>query len=313
MARFPSIPGLAAASQQDVLNLWEGLGYYSRARNLHKAAQIVTEEYGGELPGDVGSLLSLPGIGKYTAGAIASLAFSKDEPAVDGNVKRVLARVFMVEEPVDSTSGEKRIWALTSENIPSGRAGDYNQALMELGAKVCTPRNPDCAHCPIKEDCKAHAAGRQADLPVKKPKVKIPHHNVAAAVIRKGKRVLIAQRPQDDMFGGMWEFPGGKQEEGETLQTCLKREIKEELGVKIKVSEEIGVFKTTYSHFRVTLYAFECKLSSGRPRSIQVDDFRWVPLDALEDFPMSKLDRLISQQLTQSNGRLACVENSNAG
>jgi A/G-specific adenine glycosylase len=297
MARFPTILDLAAASQQDVLTLWEGLGYYSRVRNLHKAARVVAKEYDGELPGDVESLRTLPGIGRYTAGAIASLAFGLDEPAVDGNVKRVLARAFMVEESVDDTSGEKRIWALASENLPPGRAGEYNQALMELGALICLPRVPDCSHCPINEDCLAHAAGRQADLPVKRPKAKIPHHIVTAAVIRKDGRVLIAQRSQDEMFGGMWEFPGGGLEDGETLQTCLKREIKEELGVKIKVDEEIGVFKNTYSHFRVTLHAFACTLRGGRPRSLQVDDFRWVTLDELEDFPMGKLDRLISQQV----------------
>jgi A/G-specific adenine glycosylase len=303
MASFPTIEDLGVASQQDVLNLWEGLGYYSRARNLHKAAQIVAQDHEGELPDNVQALRALPGIGRYTAGAIASIAFGMDEPAVDGNVKRVLARVFRVEEPVDSTRGEKRIWALASEHLPSGQAGDYNQALMELGATVCLPGNPNCAQCPIQGDCQAYTAGRQAEYPHKKPKTKIPHHRVTAAVIRKGKHVLIAQRAQDDMFGGMWEFPGGKQEEDESLKSCLKREIKEELGVKIKVSEEIGVFSTTYTHFSVTLHAFKCQLDGGRPRPVEVDDLRWVTVDELDGFPMSKLDRLISQELQKSNQR----------
>jgi A/G-specific adenine glycosylase len=303
MARFPTLEDLASATQQDVLNLWEGLGYYSRARNLHKAAQIVVQENEGELPGDAQSLRSLPGIGPYTAGAIASIAFGLDEPIVDGNIKRVLARVFMVEEPVDSTAGEKHIWALASEHLPSGQAREYNQALMEVGARVCLPRNPDCSHCPIQADCQAYSKGLQANYPRRKPKAKIPHHNVAAAVIRKGARVLIAQRAQDDMFGGMWEYPGGKQKDGESLKSCLKREIKEELGVKIKVKDEIGIFNTTYTHFSVTLHAFECQLDGGRPRPIEVDDLRWVTLDELDDFPMSKLDRLISQELQHSNGK----------
>jgi A/G-specific adenine glycosylase len=303
MASFPTIEDLAAASQQDVLNLWEGLGYYSRARNLHKAAQIIAQEYGGELPADVKTLCALPGIGRYTAGAIASIAFGLDEPAVDGNVKRVLARVFRVEDPVDTTTGEKRIWALASAHLPPGQAGDYNQALMELGATVCLPNSPDCAQCPIQGDCRAHAAGCQIEYPRRKPRAKIPHYTVTAAVIRRGRRVLIAQRAQDDMFGGMWEFPGGKQEDGESLKACLKREIKEELGVKIKVSEEIGVFNTTYTHFSVTLHAFECQLDGGTPRPVEVDDLRWVTVDDLDDFPMSKLDRLISQELQQGNGR----------
>jgi A/G-specific adenine glycosylase len=303
MASFPTIEDLAAAPQQEVLNLWEGLGYYSRARNLHKAAQVVVNEFGGELPGKVKSLRSLPGIGRYTAGAIASTAFGLDEAAVDGNVKRVLARVFQVEEPVDSPAGERRIWALASEHLPPGQAGDYNQALMELGALVCLPSKPDCAQCPIQGDCQAHTAGHQAEYPRRKPKTKIPHHTVTAAVIQKGEHVLIAQRAQADMFGGMWEFPGGKQEEGESLKSCLKREIKEELGVKIKVREEIGVFDTTYTHFRVTLHAFLCQLDRGTPQPIEVDDLRWVTLDELDDYPMSKLDRLISQELQQMNGR----------
>jgi len=206
---------------------------------------------------------------------------------------------------VDTTVGEKRIWALAAEHLPTGQAGDYNQSLMELGAKVCLPRNPDCGHCPIQEDCQAFSTGLQAELPLKKPKAKVPHHIVAAAVIRKGKCVLITQRAQDDMFGGMWEFPGGKQEDGESLKSCLKREINEELGVTIKVSEEIGVFNTTYTHFSVTLHAFECKLDGGRPKKVEVADLRWVTMDELDDYPMSKLDRQISQELQQSNKRVS--------
>ncbi|TES93094.1 MAG: A/G-specific adenine glycosylase, partial [Anaerolineales bacterium] len=157
MARFPTIADLALASQQDALTLWEGLGYYSRARNLHKAAQVVIEEHGGELPGNVKALQSLPGIGRYTAGAIASLVFGLDEPVVDGNVKRVMARVFMVDEMVDVPAGERKIWALAAEHLPLGKAADYNQALMDLGAMVCLPNNPDCERCPLREDCQAYA------------------------------------------------------------------------------------------------------------------------------------------------------------
>lgn len=299
MTRFPTIADLAASSQQEVLNLWEGLGYYSRARNLHRAAQIVMKEYGGELPQDVKALRALPGIGRYTAGAIASLAFGLDEPVVDGNVKRVLARFFGVEIPVDTSAGEKEIWRLAAEHLPPGQAGDYNQALMGLGAGVCLPRSPDCQVCPLVEDCWAYAQDAQAGLPVKKPKPPVPHHTVTAAVIQNGSRVLIAQRPTDGLLGGMWEFPGGKQEEEEDLPTCLKREIKEELGVKIKVGEEIGVFKHAYTHYKVTLHAFACQLQQGEPKTLQVDDLRWVTLEELEDFPMGKLDRQISQKLLE--------------
>lgn len=179
MAAFPTIAALAAASQQDVLNLWEGLGYYSRARNIHKAAQVVVDEYDSTLPDEVDRLLKLPGIGKYTAGAIASLAFGKDEAVVDGNVKRVLARVFNVQEAVDTGAGEKAIWELAREHLSPGQAGDYNQALMDLGASVCLPRNPLCETCPISDECVANKLGIQRELPHKKPKPDVPHHTVA--------------------------------------------------------------------------------------------------------------------------------------
>ncbi len=303
MSRFPKISDLAAASQQEVLNLWEGLGYYSRARNIHKAAQMVMDNFDGKLPQNIKALRSLPGIGRYTAGAIASQAFGLNEPVVDGNIKRLLARVFKVEKPVDTSAGEKKIWALAAENLPSGQASDYNQALMELGATVCLPRNPNCKACPLMQDCLAFAEGIQTKLPIKKPKKAIPHHTVTAAVIEENGLLLIAQRPQDGLLGGMWEFPGGKVEEGEGLETCLKREIKEELGVKIKVSEEIGVYQHAYTHFKVTLHAFACQLNGGRPKSLQVSEIRWVSLDELADYPMGKLDRQISLKLQQMNGQ----------
>jgi A/G-specific adenine glycosylase len=297
MDRFPTVNELAAASQQEALNLWEGLGYYSRARNLHKAARTVIEEYNGQLPKDVKALRELPGIGRYTAGAIASLAFGQDEAVVDGNVKRVLSRAFDVQEPVDTSAGEKAIWALAEKHLPAGRAGDYNQALMDLGATICLPRNPKCAECPVKRICKAYALQIQEERPVFKPKSHIPHHMVAAAVIRKNGRVLIAQRPQGGLLGGMWEFPGGKQEDGEALKACLRREIQEELGVQIKVGNELGVFRHAYTHFRVTLHAFACTLSTGKPQAIVPDGLKWVKPDSLEGYPMGKLDRRISQTL----------------
>ncbi len=299
MARFPTTADLAAASQQEVLNLWEGLGYYSRARNLHKAAQVVVEEYGGELPNDVDELIKLPGIGRYTAGAVASLAFGLDEPVVDGNVKRVLARVFDVQEAVDSSAGGKRIWELARQHLPPGKAGTYNQALMDLGAGVCLPRSPDCGHCPISDLCQANQLGLQAELPRKKPKAEVPHHTVAAGVIWRGGKVLIAQRPADGLLGGMWEFPGGKREDGEDLPACLRRELDEELAVRVIVGNEIGVFKHAYTHFRVTLHAFSCKIKVGKPTAHEAQQIVWVTLDQLDDYPMGKLDRLVSRRLLE--------------
>lgn len=297
LAAFPTIAELAAADQQDVLNLWEGLGYYSRARNLHKAAQLVMSEHSGQLPASRAKLEKLPGIGPYTAGAIASLAFGLDEAVVDGNVKRVLSRIFEIETPIDTTKGTKAIWALAEHHLPSGEAADYNQALMELGATVCTPRQPDCLNCPVAELCGAKANGRQAELPIRKPKAKVPHYTVTAAVLWREGKVLIAQRRQDALLGGMWEFPGGKREEGENLKDCLKREILEELRVTIEAGEKVGVFKHAYTHFKVTLHAYTCQLTKGEPQLHEHQALRWVRLSELDDYPMGKIDRQISIEL----------------
>jgi A/G-specific adenine glycosylase len=301
MSHFPDIATLAEANQQEVLKLWEGLGYYGRARNLHRTAKILVEESEGRLPSDPQSLCNLPGIGRYTAGAIASFAFGLDEPVVDGNVKRVMARFFNLEEPVDRSAGERRIWELVEEHLPTGRASEYNQALMDLGAMVCTPRKPNCENCPLVAECQAYKLGVQQERPLTTGKQVLPHHTVTAAVIRKDGLVLLAQRPEAGLLGGMWEFPGGKQEPGEDLPTCLRREIVEELGVKIRVGEALGVFKHAYTHFRVTLHAFQCELLDGIPRPLGVDDVIWVKYSELGNYPMGKLDRQISERLMEAN------------
>jgi A/G-specific adenine glycosylase len=298
MRRFPSVEALARASQQDVLAAWEGLGYYSRARNLQRAAVRVMDEYGGELPRDTATLRKLPGVGRYTAGAIASLAFGLDEPALDGNIRRVLARVFNVTGPAKSKESERRLWELAAANLPPGRAGDYNQALMDLGATVCTPKAPDCPHCPLGELCQARRLGVQEQRPAAVNKPAVPHHTVTAAVIWRDGRLLLAQRPPEGLLGGMWEFAGGKLQPGEDLAACLKREIREELGVEIDVHESLGVYHHAYSHFRVTLHAFACSLWEGaEPRPLQVHDLRWVVPADLGDYPMGKLDRQIARRI----------------
>jgi A/G-specific adenine glycosylase len=298
MERFPTIAALASASQQEVLSLWEGLGYYSRARNLHRAAQVVVAEYGGELPRDLKALQKLPGIGRYTAGAIASIAFGLDAPALDGNIRRVLARVFNVAEPARSPQGERRLWELAAAHLPPGQAGDYNQALMDMGAMICTPRFPDCPQCPLNAMCEARRLGIQDLRPVLEPRRQTPHYTVTAAVIERDGQVLITQRPPQGLLGGLWEFPGGKQEQGESLPDCLRREIGEELAVQVEVGEPFGVYEHAYTHFRVTLHAFRCRLQNGRePEPVQVHDLRWVSRDELADYPMGKIDRQIAKRL----------------
>jgi A/G-specific adenine glycosylase len=298
MNRFPGIAELAAASEQEVLFLWDGLGYYSRARNLYKAAKIVMNEFGGEIPREPAELRKLPGIGRYTVGAIASMAFGQDVPTLDANLRRIFARVFDVAQPADSHPGEDILWRLAEQHLPKGQAGDYNQALMDLGATVCLPKNPRCLLCPLKELCQACLLGIQAQRPVLKPKNAVPHYTVTAAVIWREGEVLLAKRPSKGLLGGMWEFPGGKVEKDETLQAGLMREIHEELGGEIRVGDLIGVYQHAYTHFRITLHAFQCELTSGKLIPIEAAALAWIHPANLKDYPMGKVDRQIARKLS---------------
>jgi len=301
--QFPDIKTLAAADEQTVLSVWEGLGYYSRARNLHRAAQQIMSKFNGQLPRTVEDLKSLPGIGAYTAGAIASIAFGEDVPAVDANVRRVLARYFNVSLPARSTRGEGQLWQLAQAHLPPGQAGDYNQALMDLGALICTPKNPLCSQCPISDGCKARLYGLQDQRPVILPKKSIPYLMVTAAVIQRDGLVLLAQRPPDGLLGGLWEFPGGTLEKNDIdLVSCLRREINEELGVEINIMKPYGRYRHAYSHFKITLYAFLCTLlPDNDPKPMEGQTLAWVAVGALTDYPMGKVDRLIANRLIGEN------------
>ena len=297
MQRFPTTAALAAADEQEVLKVWEGLGYYSRARSLQRAAMLVMERHNGIIPASRAELEALPGVGPYTAGAIASIAYGQDEIALDGNLRRVLARVFDIDLPARSPQAEQQFARCWRENLPAGRAGDYNQALMDLGALICAPRSPACAACPLQGICLAEKLGLQDKRPVLEKKTPLPHHIVTAAVIRIEDKVLIARRPANGLLGGLWEFPGGKLEPGEDLHACLKREISEELGVLVRVGAQIGVYKHAYTHFKVTLHAFACELEAGEPRAVQAAEIYWANLGDLANFPMGKIDRMISAAL----------------
>ncbi len=287
MVRFPTIKSLADASEQDVLNEWEGLGYYSRARNLYKAAKTVVEQYEGQLPRDLVALRRLPGIGRYTVGAIASMAFGMDEPTLDGNIRRIFARIFDIHLPADLPSGEKALWNLVAEHLPKGKAGDYNQALMDLGATICLPKNPRCLICPVMELCQARAKGVQDQRPVLKPAKKMPHYIHAAAVIVKHGRVLLAKRPSKGLLGGMWEFPNGRVEDDSARE--LSKNLRSGYQLKVRSDDALGVVKHAYTHFKVTVHVFQCELVSMTKNQ----NLKWVKLKNLEDFPMGKVDRQI--------------------
>jgi len=295
IACFPTVLALAEAPLEDVLKQWEGLGYYSRARALHRAAQVVVAEHNGELPADVEALRRLPGIGAYTAGAIASIAFGIPAPAVDGNVRRVMARVLAWAEP-DAAGLEAavRAWILPESS------GAFTEALMELGATLCRPKSPQCLLCPWCDLCQARALGQPESFPTRKPRKPVPHYDVAAAVTtRDDGRVLVARRRQDDMLGGLWEFPGGKREDGESLPEALRRELQEEMGIQATVGQQLIVVKHAYTHFRITLHAFACRLAveSPPPQCIECDDFRWATLEEIAALPMSVADRKIAEIL----------------
>ncbi len=301
MARFPTVEALADASLHAVLMVWEGLGYYRRAHNLHRAARQVVERFEGRLFSDVQALCSLPGIGPCTAGAIASIAFGQRAAVLDGNAVRVLARLIDLDADVTRAPTRSQLWALAESLVPAERPGEYNQALMELGRKVCRPARPRCHRCPLAELCQARATGSQLERPVRPSPRRGRHYDVTAGVIWRGGQVLISQRSLDDMLGGLWEFPGGKQQDGESLQECLKREIREELDIEIEVGEPLVTIKHAYTHFRITLHAFVCRYQSGRPRPLEVADFEWVKLDQLQDYPFPVTDqKIIAVLLGQS-------------
>ena len=307
MAQFPTVADLAAAPLDDVLKLWEGLGYYSRARNLHAAAQLVMVEFNGRIPTTAAELMKLKGIGRYTAGAIASIAFDEAVPVLDGNVIRVLSRLTDLAEDVTQTATKNRLWQIAEELVPQQRSGDYNQALMELGQSICVPQKPLCLLCPLATQCLARQHGTQLERPVKPPRKKTPHYDVVAGIIWKtktspldGGEFLIAQRPFDGLLGGLWEFPGGKQEAGESLPQALQREIKEELAISINVGDFVTSVKHAYTHFRITLHAFHAQYYAGKVQHLGVANHQWVTLQQLDDYAFAVTDRKIIQALQNS-------------
>lgn len=304
LAAYPTVSDLAAAPLDAVLKLWEGLGYYTRARNLHRAAQAVAAR-GGEFPATVDDLLALPGIGRYTAGAIASIAFGVRAPVLDGNVIRVYARLLDLPDDVTRTETQTRLWAQAETWLPADRAGDYNQALMDLGRLICKPKKPLCAACPLQAHCLAFERGTQAERPVKAAKAPTPHYQVAAGMIwNESGELLIAQRPLDGLLGGLWEFPGGKQEAGESLPECLRRELREELAIEVEVGELFTRVEHAFTHFRITLHAFTCRYLDGEPQALGVRDWAWVAPDDLARYSFGKADRQVIEALTRRGGML---------
>ena len=285
---YPTVHALAEAPEGDVLALWSGLGYYRRARMLHQGAQHVARERAGVFPDDAEALRTIPGIGPYTAGAVASIAFGRASPLVDGNVARVLARLFAVEEDVRGGPGLARIWALAGALVDARAPGEWNQALMELGATVCTPRAPRCEACPVRESCDAHARGIEGELPRLRPKPKPKEEARIAIVATRGETVLLARRKPELRFGGLWEPPGAEGVDPAPLSALA--------GAPLAGVREIGRVAHVLSHRRLDVRVFAAHLSrvpSARARADDYDDRRLARADQLGKIGLSTLARKI--------------------
>jgi A/G-specific adenine glycosylase len=304
IARFPDVRALDAASEDEVLKLWEGLGYYSRARNLRRAARRIMEHHDGAFPRDPDAIRALPGVGPYTAGAIASVAFNAPLPAVDANVLRVFARVLDISEPVGAPAVKRRIEAAACELLDPLQARAFNQALMELGALVCKPRKPGCSSCPLATQCLAFANGTAEQRPVLKPGPEIIRVNMACGVLASRGRIFIQKRRQGDVWPGLWEFPGGVMEQGETPEETLVREYQEETELRVQAGGKIGVLRTSYTRYRITLHGFFCQAAPGvdpeaQYRLHEADEARFVIPAELKNFAFpSGHARLVAKLLT---------------
>ena len=301
MDRFPTVQTLAKSPLDDILKLWEGLGYYSRARNLYKAAGEIVDRLNGIIPQTYQGLLELPGIGGYTAGAICSIAYNQDIPVVDANVKRVFARILDMEEPVEQTASVRKIREMASSLIPSGQAGHFNQSLMELGALVCTPKSPNCKACPVTPHCLAKQRQTVDSRPVLPPRKKTLALEVSAGVLIRDGRILVQKRLPKGLMAGLWEFPGGKLQPGESPEQALVREFAEELDIDIECGKKITVIQHAYTRFRVRLHTFWCTMKNPaqKPALNAAEEIRWVVPQELDVLAFPSADRRLIQILME--------------
>jgi len=287
MRAFPSLEALAGAEQEQVLLLWQGLGYYSRARRLHQGARQLlgqTADGADPWPRTLEGWLELPGIGRSTAGSILSSAFDLPFAILDGNVKRVLAR--LIASPRPPARELPGLWRLSEQLLDPQRPRAFNQALMDLGATVCTPRNPACGTCPWRGECAAYAAGTPTAYPVKDAPRELPFQVIGVGVVFNDRgQVLIDQRLEEGLLGGLWEFPGGKQEPGEAIEATIARELQEELAITVEVGAQLISVDHAYSHKRLRFEVHCCRWLSGTPQALACQQWRWVEPAQLGDYP----------------------------
>ncbi len=299
MARFPTVESLAEAPPEEVLRLWEGLGYYRRAHNLHRSARIVAENHGGQFPAASEELRRLPGVGRYTAAAIAAMAFGQPTVALDGNLRRVLSRLVKLENDPRSPEGERTLARLASAALPDHQASAFNQALMDLGALVCTPKAPTCDRCPLADHCQALRQGVQEQLPVRAARAETPLRQMVAGVILHRGKTLIGRRAAGGLLGGLWGYPHGELEPDESPTRGLRRIMREEFGLQLTEAEALLPLAHAYTHFRVELHPFLCSIKGRRAKNGRFRELSWVAPNELDQHPMGKLDRKLSALLQE--------------
>ncbi|TAJ97067.1 MAG: A/G-specific adenine glycosylase [Candidatus Manganitrophaceae bacterium] len=300
LSRFPTLRDLAAAPLDKVLKSWEGLGYYARARHLHRAANEMVARFEGNFPSRFEEILSLPGIGRSTAGAIATIALGQRHPILDGNVKRVLCRYFCVEEDPKKKETEKQLWQFSEKLLPRKEPDHYTQAIMDLGATICTPAEPRCPLCPVRNQCKAFEKGVQGRLPMKALGKRVPERDYVAGVLFRGKRVLIRRRPAKGLLGGLWEFPGGQVDldgKGRSVEKKITEALRKEIPWRVDQWSPWGKVKHTFTHFKMTLHVYSGR--SGERQGQNTDEQKWVDVEALSDYAFSSAHQKILLKLKE--------------
>ena len=305
LRRFPTIGTVASATEEQLLKVWEGLGYYRRARLFHQACGRIVADHNGRFPADPGAFRRLPGVGPYTYAAVRSICFGDPLPAVDGNLKRVVAR--LLAAPLTGPALLKLAEEALTPAMQTQPAGEMNQALMDLGATVCTPREPLCHQCPLAGMCVAYQMGQVSDFPRRVARKPIPRIPVAVGAVWRGDQLLICRRPSEGLLGGLWELPGGKVEAGESPAKAVRREILEEVGLTVEVGPLAGSVRHAYTHFAITLDAFHCTSLHGDPQPLGCSQVRWIRWTDLPRFPFPRANHKLFPLIEQSRPRAAAA------
>ena len=296
MKKYPTVKDLSKAALDDLLYLWQGLGYYNRVESIYKASKIIQKNYNGEIPNSYEKLITLPGIGDYTASAILSIAYNQYIVPIDGNIKRIVARFNHYATTSNKLDEYKEY---TKRLINKNKIGDSIQGLMDLGRTICKPKIPICNVCPINRKCLSHISGDVDKYPQKKLRKQIPTYNVVVGLIMKNKKFLISKRPKKGLLSNLWELPGGKMKLKENKKICLKREIKEETDIQIKILNEVGTVKHQYSHFGVIITLFKCQYVSGIAKPHASQDVKWISFNQKKQFAFPKATHKLFQLINR--------------